>query len=80
MSNISEVSTEFRSKLPDVAWLVVASLFFIAGALNYLDRIMITTMRNSIIEGIPMTDTQFGLLTSVFNTRMQKNEGRYIAK
>jgi MFS family permease len=47
------------------AWLVVA-LLFVVGLLNYLDRIMITTMRSSIVEAIPMTDAQFGLLTSVF--------------
>ena len=47
------------------AWLVVALLCFV-GCLNYLDRIMITTMRTSIVEAIPMTDAQFGLLTSVF--------------
>jgi MFS family permease len=54
-----------ESKLPKGAWLVVALLFFI-GALNYLDRIMITTMRSSIIESMPMSDAQFGLLTSAF--------------
>jgi MFS family permease len=47
------------------AWLVVG-LLFVVGLLNYLDRIMITTMRSSIVEAIPMTDAQFGLLTSVF--------------
>ncbi|MCK9411822.1 MAG: MFS transporter [Prolixibacteraceae bacterium] len=47
------------------AWLVVALLFFI-GALNYLDRIMITTMRTSIVDSMPMSDAQFGLLTSAF--------------
>lgn len=47
------------------AWLVVV-LLFIVGMLNYLDRTMISTMRISIIESIPMTDAQFGLLTSVF--------------
>lgn len=47
------------------AWLVVALLFFV-GLLNYLDRIMITTMRTSIVEAIPMSDAEFGLLTSVF--------------
>ncbi|WP_018622326.1 MFS transporter [Spirosoma luteum] len=47
------------------AWLVVG-LLFIVGMLNYLDRVMITTMRGSIVEAIPMTDTQFGLLTAVF--------------
>ena len=52
MSITSEIPIESRSKLPAGAWLVVA-LLFIVGALNYLDRTMITTMRNSIIEGIP---------------------------
>ena len=46
-------------------WLLVAMLCVI-GCLNYLDRMMIVTMRSSIIEEIPMTDAQFGLLTSVF--------------
>ena len=54
-----------NSKLPAGAWLVVVLLFFV-GALNYLDRTMITTMRGSIVAAIPMTDAQFGLLTSVF--------------
>jgi len=53
------------SDLPLGAWLTVA-LLFVVGLLNYLDRTMITTMRSSIIEAIPMTETQFGLLTSVF--------------
>jgi MFS family permease len=47
------------------AWLVVA-LLCVVGALNYLDRTMILTMRKSIVEAVPMTDAQFGLLTSVF--------------
>ncbi|MDD4193485.1 MAG: hypothetical protein PHI28_19280, partial [Mangrovibacterium sp.] len=47
------------------AWMTVMLLFFV-GALNYLDRTMITTMRESIIGAVPMTDAQFGLLTSVF--------------
>jgi MFS family permease len=46
-------------------WLVVG-LLSIVGCLNYLDRMMITTMRFSIVESIPMTDAQFGLLTSLF--------------
>src|SRR5690606_29698915 len=46
-------------------WLLVA-LLCIVGALNYLDRMTITTMRTSITEAIPMSDGQFGLLTSVF--------------
>ena len=54
-----------RRFLPERAWVVVA-LLFVAAALNYLDRIMITTMRESILAAIPMTEAQFGLLTSVF--------------
>lgn len=47
------------------AWLVVV-LLCVVGCLNYLDRIMITTMRGSIVAAIPMNDAQFGLLTAVF--------------
>lgn len=47
------------------AWLAVALLFFV-GLLNYLDRLMLITMRLSIKEAIPMSDAQFGLLTTVF--------------
>lgn len=47
------------------AWLTVG-LLFVIGFLNYLDRIMITTMRPSIMVDMPMTDAQFGLLTAVF--------------
>lgn len=47
------------------AWLIVGVLWVVA-ALNYLDRIMITTMRDSLTQAVPMTDAQFGLLTSVF--------------
>lgn len=50
---------------PFRAWMVVAILWFV-GCINYLDRVMITTMRGSIVDSIPMTDAQFGLLTSVF--------------
>ncbi len=51
--------------LPKGAWLAVG-LLFVVGLLNYLDRTMIATMRGSIVDAIPMTDAQFGLLTSVF--------------
>ncbi len=47
------------------AWLVVALLWPVA-VLNYLDRLMITTMRDPILVDVPMSDAQFGLLTSVF--------------
>jgi MFS family permease len=46
-------------------WVVVALLWFVA-LLNYLDRLMITSMRDPIKESIAMTDAQFGLLTAVF--------------
>jgi MFS family permease len=52
-------------KNPFRAWLVVA-LLCVVGALNYLDRNMIMTMRKSLVEAVPMTDAQFGLLTAVF--------------
>lgn len=53
------------SVLPPRAWLIVA-LLWVVGCLNYLDRVMITTMRTSLKEAIPMTDAQFGLLTTAF--------------
>lgn len=53
------------SQLPSRAWLTVGLLWFV-GCLNYLDRVMITTMRGSLVEAIPMTEAQFGLLTTVF--------------
>ena len=52
-------------KVMRYTWLVVAMLWPVA-CLNYLDRLMITTMRDSIKADIAMTDAQFGLLTSVF--------------
>src|SRR5436190_12766868 len=54
--------SEYR---PIHAWLPVALLWLVA-LLNYLDRLMITTMRDSIVAAIPMTDAQFGLLTTAF--------------
>ena len=47
------------------AWLIVGLLWFV-GFLNYLDRMILITMRSSIKESIPMTDAQFGLLTTIF--------------
>lgn len=52
-------------RLPSRAWLIVALLCVVA-CLNYLDRVMLTTMRDSVKSAIPMTEAQFGLLTSVF--------------
>lgn len=55
---------------PDVrpstrAWGTVALLWFV-GLLNYLDRVTITTMHGSLTAALPMTEAQFGLLTTVF--------------
>ena len=47
------------------AWLAVA-LLCVVGCLNYLDRNMLLTMRKSVVEAVPMTEAQFGLLTSIF--------------
>ncbi len=47
------------------AWLLVALLWVVA-LLNYLDRLMVTSMRDWIIHDIPMSDARFGLLTSGF--------------
>lgn len=65
MSLIIPATSSSEPKLMPRAWLFVF-LLSIVGCLNYLDRIMITTMRTSILDAIPMTETQFGLLTSVF--------------
>ncbi len=47
------------------AWTVVGLLWVVA-MLNYLDRLTITTMHDSLKSDIAMTEAQFGLLTSVF--------------
>ncbi len=57
--------TSMENKTTPRAWLIVALLCVVA-LLNYIDRTMITTMRSSIVDAIPMTDAQFGLLTAVF--------------
>ena len=59
------VALQVDTKVSSKAWMIVGLLCFV-GCLNYLDRVMITTMRSSIIEAIPMSDSKFGLLTSVF--------------
>lgn len=53
------------SPLPAAAWAAVGVLW-LAGGSNYLTRTMLTTMRGSILDDIPMSDAQFGLLTSGF--------------
>ena len=48
-----------------LAWFAVALLWPVA-LLNYMDRLLITSMREPIKDSVPMTEAQFGLLTSVF--------------
>jgi MFS family permease len=55
------MSSRFLSR----PWLTVGLLWVVA-LLNYLDRLMITTMRDPLKADIAMSDAQFGLLTSVF--------------
>jgi MFS family permease len=47
------------------AWLIVM-LLWVVGCLNYLDRMMLTTMHDSLLASIPMGEDGFGMLTSVF--------------
>ncbi len=47
------------------AWLIVGLLWGV-GCLNYLDRNMLTTMRDSVKAAIPMGDDDFGALFTVF--------------
>lgn len=54
-----------KPRLISKAWLTVF-LLCVVGCLNYLDRSMISTMRESVVRAIPMTEAQFGLQTSVF--------------
>jgi MFS transporter, Spinster family, sphingosine-1-phosphate transporter len=56
---------ESKINLKYYAWIVVGLLWVVA-LLNYLDRLLIATMRDPIKESIAMSDAQFGLLTSVF--------------
>lgn len=54
-----------KSSLLSFPWIIVAVLWVVA-FLNYLDRILITSMRDPIVNEFGLTDAQFGLLTSVF--------------
>lgn len=47
------------------AWVVVGLLWIVA-FLNYLDRILITSMRDPIVQEFSINDAQYGLLTSAF--------------
>lgn len=65
MTDTISIKANNKNNLSAGAWLVVG-LLCVVGLLNYLDRVMITTMRGSITETMHITDAQFGLLTSVF--------------
>jgi MFS family permease len=54
-----------KPSISTYSWLVVALLWVVA-LLNYLDRMLITSMRDPIVADFSLTDAQFGLLTSVF--------------
>lgn len=54
-----------KPNLANYSWVIVALLWLVA-FLNYLDRILITSMRDPIVKDFSLTDAQFGLLTSVF--------------
>jgi len=54
-----------KGSISKYAWIVVGLLWVVA-MLNYLDRLLLTSMHDPIKESIQMTDAQFGLLTSVF--------------
>ena len=44
----------------------MVAVLWIAGFLNYFDRLLITSMRDALMSDIPMSNAQFGLLTSSF--------------
>lgn len=57
--------TENQKTYSIYSWLIVAMLWVVA-LLNYLDRLLITSMRDPIVGEFGISDAQFGLLTSVF--------------
>ncbi|MGV3508612.1 MAG: MFS transporter [Sphingobacteriaceae bacterium] len=54
-----------NNRVSTFPWIIVGLLWVVA-FLNYLDRILITSMRDPIVAEFTLTDAQFGLLTSVF--------------
>jgi MFS family permease len=56
------MNSKIKSYYP---WIVVGILWVVS-LLNYLDRLLIASMRDPIKDSIPMTDAQFGLLTTIF--------------
>jgi MFS transporter, Spinster family, sphingosine-1-phosphate transporter len=64
-STVGGIDPPRHQAVSRAAWIAVGLLWFVA-LLNYLDRLVITTMRESVVASVPMTEAQFGLLTSVF--------------
>lgn len=64
ISSPSSASIEHLPPLPG-GWTVVALLWVVA-LLNYLDRNMVMTMHDSIVDQFKIDDKQFGLVTTVF--------------
>ena len=62
---ILSVKKSNRQPVANYSWYVVGMLWTVS-MFNYLDRLLIASMRDPIKESIPMTDAQFGLLTTVF--------------
>src|SRR3954463_5378124 len=60
-----QISGEAGAPLPPHAWRVVGLLWF-GLLLNYLARTMITTMHGSLIAAFPISEAQFGLLSTAF--------------
>lgn len=54
-----------KQVVPFYAWAVLA-LLWVVGLLNYFDRNLINSMRDPIVADFALTETQFGLLSSVF--------------
>lgn len=56
---------QLKRLVPCYAWAVLA-LLWVVGLLNYFDRNLINSMRDPIVADFALTETQFGLLSSVF--------------
>jgi len=57
--------TDSKTPVLNYSWFLVALLWIVA-LLNYLDRLLITSMRDPIIADFSINDARFGMLTSVF--------------
>lgn len=61
----SKATSAPANRTAGYAWAVVGMLWVVA-CVNYLDRLILVSMRDSVKAEIAMTDAQFGLLTSIF--------------